>query len=181
MFLLIPYEGEKFSLSLSQPKLRAGFMHDIDPKCTRSFGSFTSYMLLHIFSYTSILIWCVLFVSQCRFNPGILALDPWVIPSYLLIEDLLLQKHTKALLLLLWFIYLLVFVLSCFRVKNAEVLCLGLVSVTVFMLVMPLFKATGGVLLQMAPPSIPSSALSKCLRQVLTLPSNMRDFCSFLL
>ncbi|KAL8456331.1 hypothetical protein ACS0TY_034521 [Phlomoides rotata] len=51
-------------------------------------------------------------------------------------------------------------------VNNAEVLCLGLVSVTVFMLVMPLFKATGGVLLQMAPPSIPSSALSKCWRQV---------------
>ncbi|KAI3474524.1 hypothetical protein Pfo_029439 [Paulownia fortunei] len=51
-------------------------------------------------------------------------------------------------------------------VNNAEVLCLGLVSVTVFMLVMPLFKATGGVLLQMAPRSIPSSALSKCWRQV---------------
>ncbi|KAG6429032.1 hypothetical protein SASPL_107071 [Salvia splendens] len=51
-------------------------------------------------------------------------------------------------------------------VANAEVLCLGLVSVTVFMLVMPLFKATGGVLLQMAPPSIPPSALSKCWRQV---------------
>ncbi|PIM98225.1 hypothetical protein CDL12_29297 [Handroanthus impetiginosus] len=51
-------------------------------------------------------------------------------------------------------------------VNNAEVLCLGLVSVTVFMLVMPLFKATGGVLLQMAPSSIPSSALSKCWRQV---------------
>lgn len=52
------------------------------------------------------------------------------------------------------------------RVNNAEVLCLGLVSVTVFMLVMPLFKVTGGILLQMAPPSIPSSALSKCFRQV---------------
>lgn len=51
-------------------------------------------------------------------------------------------------------------------VNNAEVLCLGLVSVTVFMLVMPLFKTTGGVLLQMAPPSISSSALSKCWRQV---------------
>ncbi|CAL1372380.1 unnamed protein product [Linum trigynum] len=51
-------------------------------------------------------------------------------------------------------------------VKNAEVLCLGLVSVTVFMLVMPLFKATGRVLLQMAPPSIPPSALSKCSRQI---------------
>ncbi|XP_011075260.1 metal tolerance protein C2 [Sesamum indicum] len=33
-------------------------------------------------------------------------------------------------------------------VKNAEVLCLGLVSATVFMLVMPLFKATGGILLK---------------------------------
>ncbi|KAK4413047.1 Metal tolerance protein C2 [Sesamum alatum] len=51
-------------------------------------------------------------------------------------------------------------------VKNAEVLCLGLVSATVFMLVMPLFKATGGILLQMAPPSLPSSALSKCWRQI---------------
>ncbi|KAL3846210.1 hypothetical protein ACJIZ3_003613 [Penstemon smallii] len=54
----------------------------------------------------------------------------------------------------------------CLHVNNAEVLCLGLVSVTVFMLVMPLFKATGGVLLQTAPPNIPSSALSKCFRQV---------------
>nr|AMY26641.1 cation efflux protein [Linum usitatissimum] len=52
------------------------------------------------------------------------------------------------------------------RVKNAEVLCLGLVSFTVFMLVMPLFKAAGGVLLQTAPPSIPPSALSKCSRQI---------------
>ncbi|XP_074371666.1 metal tolerance protein C2 [Apium graveolens] len=51
-------------------------------------------------------------------------------------------------------------------VENAEVLCLGLVAVMVFMLVMPLFRVSGGVLLQMAPPSIPSSALSKCLRQV---------------
>ncbi|EEF31669.1 cation efflux protein/ zinc transporter, putative [Ricinus communis] len=51
-------------------------------------------------------------------------------------------------------------------VANAEVLCLGLVSVAVFMLVMPLFKTTAGVLLQMAPPRVPSSALSKCLRQV---------------
>ncbi|XP_041024584.1 metal tolerance protein C2 [Juglans microcarpa x Juglans regia] len=51
-------------------------------------------------------------------------------------------------------------------VQNAEVLCLGLVSVAVFMLVMPLFKATGGILLQMAPPRIPTSALSKCWRQI---------------
>ncbi|KAF2289498.1 hypothetical protein GH714_036675 [Hevea brasiliensis] len=52
------------------------------------------------------------------------------------------------------------------QVDNAKVLCLGLVSVAVFMLVMLLFKSTAGILLQMAPPSIPSSALSKCLRQV---------------
>ncbi|KAI3868118.1 hypothetical protein MKX03_035334 [Papaver bracteatum] len=54
-------------------------------------------------------------------------------------------------------------------VKNAEVLCLGLVSVTVFMLVQPLFRTTGGILLQMAPPNIPSSALSKCHRQISAL------------
>lgn len=52
---------------------------------------------------------------------------------------------------------------------NAEVLCLGLVSVAIFMLVMPLFKTSGGILLQMAPPNIPASALSKCWRQVITL------------
>lgn len=51
-------------------------------------------------------------------------------------------------------------------VENAEVLCLGLVSFTVFMLAMPLFKTSGGILLQEAPPNIPSSALSKCWRQV---------------
>ncbi|KAI4371269.1 hypothetical protein MLD38_019528 [Melastoma candidum] len=51
-------------------------------------------------------------------------------------------------------------------VQNAEVLCLGLVSVAVFTLVKPLFKASGGILLQMAPPGIHTSALSKCWRQV---------------
>ncbi|KAM3320379.1 metal tolerance protein C2 isoform X1 [Capsicum chacoense] len=51
-------------------------------------------------------------------------------------------------------------------VKNAEVLCLGLVSATIFLLVVPLFRTTGGILLQMAPPRIPSSALCKCWRQV---------------
>ncbi|KAF3442649.1 hypothetical protein FNV43_RR16565 [Rhamnella rubrinervis] len=35
-----------------------------------------------------------------------------------------------------------------------------------FMLVMPLFRATGGILLQMSPPRIPPSALSKCWRQI---------------
>lgn len=52
------------------------------------------------------------------------------------------------------------------RVENAEVLCLGLVSIAVFMVVMPLFRATGSILLQMAPTSVPSSALNKCWRQV---------------
>ncbi|KAK7285476.1 hypothetical protein RJT34_20249 [Clitoria ternatea] len=51
-------------------------------------------------------------------------------------------------------------------VQNAEVLCLGLVSVAVFMLVLPLFRAAGGILLQMSPPSIPTTALNKCLRQI---------------
>ncbi|XP_028777680.1 metal tolerance protein C2-like isoform X2 [Neltuma alba] len=51
-------------------------------------------------------------------------------------------------------------------VQNAEVLCLGLVSAAVFTLVLPLFRTTGGILLQTAPPSIPTSAMSKCLRQI---------------
>ncbi|KAK9055444.1 hypothetical protein SSX86_026527 [Deinandra increscens subsp. villosa] len=54
-------------------------------------------------------------------------------------------------------------------VDNAEVLCLGLVSFTVFMLAMPLFKTSGGILLQEAPPSIHSSALTKCRRQMASL------------
>ncbi|KAE9593896.1 putative cation efflux protein [Lupinus albus] len=54
-------------------------------------------------------------------------------------------------------------------VQNAEVLCSGLVSGAVFMLVLPLFRATGGILLQMAPPSIPTTAFSKCLRQITAL------------
>ncbi|CAN4096687.1 unnamed protein product [Withania somnifera] len=61
---------------------------------------------------------------------------------------------------------ILAFWLLTLGVKNAEVLCLGLVSATVLFLVMPLFRTTGGILLQMAPPRIPSSALSKCWRQV---------------
>lgn len=68
--------------------------------------------------------------------------------------------RSAGLILASWFLSL--------GVQNAEVLCLGLVSVAVFMLVMPLFKATGGILLQMAPPSIPTSALSKCWRQITT-------------
>ncbi|KAI7732539.1 hypothetical protein M8C21_024145 [Ambrosia artemisiifolia] len=54
-------------------------------------------------------------------------------------------------------------------VENAEVLCLGLVSFTVFMLAMPLFRTSGGILLQEAPPSIHPSALTKCWRQVASL------------
>ncbi|KAL0555202.1 hypothetical protein IC582_009141 [Cucumis melo] len=66
--------------------------------------------------------------------------------------------RSAGLILASWFLSL--------GVQNAEVLCLGLVSVAVFMIVMPLFRATSGVLLQMAPPSIPTSALSKCWRQI---------------
>lgn len=68
--------------------------------------------------------------------------------------------RSAGLILASWFLSL--------GVQNAEVLCLGIVSVAVFMLVMPLFKVTGGILLQMAPPSIPSSALSKCWRQIVS-------------
>ncbi|XP_022971353.1 metal tolerance protein C2-like isoform X2 [Cucurbita maxima] len=69
--------------------------------------------------------------------------------------------RSAGLILASWFLSL--------GVQNAEVLCLGLVSVAVFMIVMPLFRAAGGVLLQMVPPSIPTSALSKCLRQITSL------------
>uniref|UniRef100_M8D9J0 Metal tolerance protein C2 n=1 Tax=Aegilops tauschii TaxID=37682 RepID=M8D9J0_AEGTA len=55
---------------------------------------------------------------------------------------------------------------SVVRIENAEVLCLGIVSVAVFMLVMPLFKATGNVLLQIAPGNVPPSAFIKCGRQI---------------
>jgi hypothetical protein len=59
-------------------------------------------------------------------------------------------------------------IFSCFyfRVENAEVLCLGIVSVAVFMLVLPLFKATGNILLQIAPGNVAPSAFIKCGRQV---------------
>ncbi|KAI5065933.1 hypothetical protein GOP47_0018557 [Adiantum capillus-veneris] len=54
-------------------------------------------------------------------------------------------------------------------VKNAETLCLGLVAIAVFLVVMPLFKATAGVLSQMTPASMSVSILHKCLRQVKAL------------
>ncbi|XP_050383262.1 metal tolerance protein C2 isoform X2 [Argentina anserina] len=66
--------------------------------------------------------------------------------------------RSAGLILASWFLSL--------GVQNAEVLCFGIVAVAVFMLVMPLFKATGGILLQMAPPNVPTSALSKCWRQI---------------
>ncbi|RLN10019.1 metal tolerance protein C2 [Panicum miliaceum] len=53
------------------------------------------------------------------------------------------------------------------RIENAEVLCLGIVSVAVFMLVLPLFKATGNILLQIAPGNVPPSAFAKCSRQII--------------
>ncbi|CAM6098411.1 unnamed protein product [Calypogeia fissa] len=54
-------------------------------------------------------------------------------------------------------------------VRYAETLCLGLVAVAIFMTTIPLFKASGGVLLQMAPPGISKSAFSKCQRQITLL------------
>ncbi|CAI0402800.1 unnamed protein product [Linum tenue] len=109
--------------------------------------------------------------SECRFGTGIMVLVAWVINflSFHLLPSLRVVKFFPPPCFLAPSVVLISNHFSCyvcFRVKNAEVLCLGLVSVTVFMLVMPLFKAAGGVLLQMAPPSIPSSALSKCLRQI---------------
>ncbi|KAH7692062.1 Cation efflux protein [Dioscorea alata] len=69
--------------------------------------------------------------------------------------------RSAGLILASWFLTL--------GVENAEVLCLGLVSVTVFIVVLPLFQATGSILLQMAPGNIHPSAFSKCLRQITAL------------
>uniref|UniRef100_I1P5W6 Cation efflux protein transmembrane domain-containing protein n=2 Tax=Oryza glaberrima TaxID=4538 RepID=I1P5W6_ORYGL len=66
--------------------------------------------------------------------------------------------RSAGLILASWFLSL--------GVENAEVLCLGIVSVAVFMLVLPLFKATGNILLQIAPGNVPPSALTKCFRQI---------------
>lgn len=69
--------------------------------------------------------------------------------------------RSAGLILASWFLSL--------GVENAEVLCLGLVSVAVFMVVLPLFKTTGSILLQMSPANVPSSAFSKCWRQITAL------------
>ncbi|XP_072994492.1 metal tolerance protein C2 isoform X1 [Typha latifolia] len=69
--------------------------------------------------------------------------------------------RSAGLILASWFLTL--------GVENAEVLCLGLVSVAIFMVALPLFKAAGSILLQMAPANVPSSAFSKCCRQITSL------------
>lgn len=126
--------------------------------------------------FMAILSCSTLLVSQCRFDIGVLVFVPWVITSSCLVFDCLsfekinLPKLESIPLPCVDPFYTLrnfCFSTFFFRVQNAEVLCLGLVSVAVFMLVMPLFKATGGILLQMAPLSVPTSALSKCWRQVI--------------
>uniref|UniRef100_K3YQY1 Cation efflux protein transmembrane domain-containing protein n=2 Tax=Setaria TaxID=4554 RepID=K3YQY1_SETIT len=66
--------------------------------------------------------------------------------------------RSAGLILASWFLSL--------GIENAEVLCLGIVSVAVFMLVLPLFKATGNILLQIAPGNVPPSAFAKCSRQI---------------
>lgn len=103
---------------------------------------------------------------QCRFNSGFLAIKPWVrFVNDIQIVLIHIMKGKVSIIISQ--------IVGSFRVDNAEVLCLGLVSFTVFMLAMPLFKTSGGVLLQEAPPSIHSSALTKCWRQVLLYPINI--------
>jgi len=51
-------------------------------------------------------------------------------------------------------------------VTYAETICLGLVSVAIFMTSMPLFQASGAMLSQMAPSGSSAAALNKCIRQV---------------
>ncbi|XP_044481954.1 metal tolerance protein C2-like isoform X4 [Mangifera indica] len=99
------------------------------------------------------------FMRLCRMNPSTMYRKAEDMNYHSVCLHVLADSIRSAgLILASWFLSL--------GVQNAEVLCLGLVSVAVFMLVMPLFKTTGGILLQMAPPSIPASALSKCCRQV---------------
>ncbi|EPS69961.1 hypothetical protein M569_04795, partial [Genlisea aurea] len=50
--------------------------------------------------------------------------------------------------------------------ENAEVVCLGAVSVAVLMIILPLFKTAGSILLQASPSDIHVSALRKCWRQM---------------
>lgn len=123
------------------------------------------FLITCIFHISMIGWWFTLFVSQCRLDIGILVFVPWV-PCFIFVFSLQSPLFTS---------FVFNFCFTHYRVENAEVLCLGLVSAAVVMLVLPLFKATGGILLQMAPPSIPSSALSKCLRQV----SSHKGFHSF--
>ncbi|KAG0556911.1 hypothetical protein KC19_11G088400 [Ceratodon purpureus] len=51
-------------------------------------------------------------------------------------------------------------------VTYAETLCLGLVSMTILYTALPVFKASGAILSQMAPSGTTAAALNKCLRQV---------------
>ncbi|XP_078442524.1 cation efflux family protein [Wolffia australiana] len=69
--------------------------------------------------------------------------------------------RSAGLLLASWFLTL--------GVENAEVLCLGLVSIAIFMVAIPLFRSTGSTLLQAAPTKVPSSAFNKCWRQISAL------------
>ncbi|CAI5519541.1 unnamed protein product, partial [Closterium sp. Naga37s-1] len=51
-------------------------------------------------------------------------------------------------------------------VYSAEAICLGLVSLTVLVLALPLVQSSGNLLLQMAPAGISEPALHKCIRHV---------------
>ncbi|KQK02181.1 metal tolerance protein C2 [Brachypodium distachyon] len=76
--------------------------------------------------------------------------------------------RSAGLILASWFLSL--------GVENAEVLCLGIVSVAVFMLVLPLFKASGNILLQIAPGNVAPSAFIKCGRQI-TAHEDVSEVC----
>eukprot|EP00850_Spirogloea_muscicola_P019447 SM000190S04883 [mRNA] locus=s190:111107:114584:- [translate_table: standard] len=49
--------------------------------------------------------------------------------------------------------------------EYAETLCLGLVAAVILAMTLPLLKASGGLLLQMAPAGISETALNKCIRE----------------
>lgn len=105
--------------------------------------------------------WRLLILSQCRIDTSFLV-------SFLGVSLPLTVFHFSCASHLSWLtrVHPFTFCATTCRIENAEVLCLGIVSVAVFMLVLPLFKATGNILLQIAPSNVPPSAFTKCSRQV---------------
>ncbi|CAI5472572.1 unnamed protein product [Closterium sp. Yama58-4] len=69
-----------------------------------------------------------------------------------------LHNYSGGVVLASWFIAI--------GVYSAEAICLGLVSLTVLVLALPLVQSSGNLLLQMAPAGISEPALHKCIRHV---------------